>query len=88
MDSTITTLSPAFTLCPTDATIFTTFPGTAAETLTEPAPVAGAAAFGAAAGAAFGAGAAAFGAAAATGAAAFPFSSTVTSYADPLTVIV
>ena len=48
MDSTITTLSPAFTLCPTDATIFTTFPGTAAETLTEPAPAAGAAAFGAA----------------------------------------
>ena len=81
MDSTITTLSPAFTLCPTDATIFTTFPGTAAETLTEPAPAAGAAALGAAAGAA------AFGAAA-TGAAAFPFSSTVTSYAVPLTVIV
>ena len=48
---------------------------------------AGAAAFGAAAGAALGAGAAAFGAAA-TGAAAFPFSSTVTSYAVPLTVIV
>ena len=48
MDSTITTLSPAFTLCPTGATIFTTFPGTAAETLTEPAPAAGAAAFGAA----------------------------------------
>ena len=86
MDSTITTLSPAFTLCPTDATIFTTFPGTAAETLTEPAPAAGAAAFGAA-GAALGAGAAAFGAAA-TGAAAFPFSYTVTSYAVPLTVIV
>ena len=86
MDSTITTLSPAFTLCPTDATIFTTFPGTAAETLTEPAPAAGAAAFGAA-GAALGAGAAAFGAAA-TGADAFPFSSTVTSYAVPLTVIV
>ena len=86
MDSTITTLSPAFTLCPTDATIFTTFPGTAAETLTEPAPAAGAAAFGAA-GAALGAGAAAFGAAA-TGAAAFPFSSQVTSYAVPLTVIV
>ena len=64
MDSTITTLSPAFTLCPTDATIFTTFPGTAAETLTEPAPAAGAAALGAAAGAALGAGAAAFGAAA------------------------
>ena len=85
MDSTITTLSPAFTLCPTDATIFTTFPGTAAETLTEPAPAAGAAALGAAAGAALGA--AALGAAA-TGAAAFPFSSTVTSYSVPLTVIV
>ena len=86
MDSTITTLSPAFTLCATDATIVTTFPGAAAETLAEPAPAAGAAAFGAA-GAALGAGAAAFGAAA-TGAAAFPFSSTVTSYAVPLTVIV
>ena len=35
--STITMLSPAFTACPTDASIFTTLPGTEAVTFTEPA---------------------------------------------------
>ena len=49
---TITMLSPAFTACPTDASIFTTLPGTEAVTFTEPAP---AEAFGAAFGAALGA---------------------------------
>ena len=76
-------LSPAFTAWPTLATTFRTFPGTEAATFTEPAP---AAAFGAA----FGAGAALGAAAglAATGAETLPVSSTVTSYAVPLTVIV
>ena len=85
MDSRITTLSPAFTACPTLAATLTTFPGTEAVTFTAPAPApaAGAAAFGAAAGAALGA---AFGAAA--GADTLPVSSTVTSYAVPFTVIV
>ena len=76
-------LSPAFTACPTLAAIFRTFPGTEAATLTAPAPAA-------ALGAAYGAGAA-FGAAAgaaAAGAETLPVSSTVTSYAVPLTVIV
>ena len=36
--STITMLSPAFTACPTDASIFTTLPGTESVTFTEPAP--------------------------------------------------
>ena len=76
-------LSPAFTACPADATIFRTLPGTDAVTLTAPVPAAGAAALGA--GAAFGA---ATGAAAATGAETLPVSSTVTSYAVPFTVIV
>ena len=77
-------LSPAFTACPIDASIFTTLPGTEAVTFTEPAPAeAFGAAFGAALGAAFGA---AFGAAA--GAAVPLPSSTVTSYAVQLTVIV
>jgi|GEM_PF-4259698 len=80
MDSRITTLSPAFTACPTLAATLTTLPGTEAVTFTAPAPAAGAAAFGAAAGAAFGA---AFGAYDT-----LPVSSTVTSYAVPFTVIV
>ena len=76
-------LSPAFTACPTEATTLRTLPGTEALTLTAPAPAAGAAAFGAAAGAAFGAATGA-----AVGAETLPVSSTVTSYAVPLTVIV
>ena len=76
-------LSPTFTACPTVAAIFRTLPGTEAATLTEPAP---AAAFGAAFGAGAALGAAA--GAAATGAETLPVSSTVTSYAVPLTVIV
>ena len=76
-------LSPAFTACPTEATILRTLPGTEALTLTAPAPAAGAAAFGAAAGAAFGAATGA-----AVGAETLPVSSTVTSYAVPFTVIV
>ena len=79
MDSRITTLSPAFTACPTLAATLTTLPGTEAVTFTAPVPAAGAAAFGAAAGAALGA---AFGAAA--GADTLPVSSTVTSYAVPV----
>ena len=55
MDSRITTLSPAFTACPTLAATLTTLPGTEAVTFTAPAPAAGVAAFGAAAGAALGA---------------------------------
>lgn len=81
--SMIITVSPASTFCPTDVGTWNTLPAAPAFTWMLPAP---AAAFGAAAGAA---GAAALGAA--TGAAAgapAPFSSTVTSYTFPFTVIV
>ena len=79
------TASPFFTLCPTLASSLNTFPAAPAFTSMLPAfPAAGAAAFGAALGAALGA--AALGAAA--GAVPAPFSSTVTSYTLPLTVIV
>ena len=81
--SRITIASPAFTACPTLASTLNTLPGTEAFTSIAPAAAAGFAAAGAALGAAFGA---AFGAAAG---APFPaFSSTVTSYATPFTVIV
>ena len=69
-------LSPAFTDCPTLASTLNTLPGTEAVTFTAPAPPAGAAFFGAAAGAAFGA---AFLGAAAAGAPVPVPSSTVTS---------
>ena len=81
----MTTGSPAATLCPTFAAIWNTFPAAPAFTSIPPAAAAGAAGAGAAAGAA--ATGAATGAAA-TGAAHAPFSSTVTSYATPFTVIV
>ena len=69
--SIITTASPFFTLCPTLASSLNTLPAAPAFTWIEPAPAAGAAAFGAA-GAALGAvaGAAALGA---CGAAPAPF---------------
>ena len=76
-------VSPVFTTCPTLASILNTFPAAPAFTWMLPAPAD--ATFGAGAGAAFGA---AFGAAGATGAAPAPFSSTVTSYTFPFTVIV
>ena len=78
----ITTASPFFTAWPTFASILNTFPAAPAFTSMEPAPPAGAA-FGAAAGAVFGAVAGL-----AAGAAPAPFSSTVTSYTLPFTVIV
>ena len=77
------TVSPLETFCPTLASTLNTLPAAPASTLIQPAAPA---AFGAAAGA-FGAGAAFLGAAAAAGVAA-PFSSTVTSYTLPFTVIV
>ena len=80
----MTTASPFLTAAPTCFSILKTFPAAPASILTAPAP-AEAAFFGAAAGAA------AFGAAAgaaAAGAETLPVSSTVTSYAVPLTVIV
>ena len=83
IDSRITTLSPAFTACPTAASTLNTFPGTEAVISIPPAaPAAGAGAAAGAAGAATGA--------AATGAAegAPAPSSTVTLYAVPFTVIV
>ena len=70
------TVSPLETFCPTLASTLNTLPAAPASTLIPPAAPA---AFGAAAGA-FGAGTA--------GAAPVPFSSTVTSYTLPLTVIV
>ena len=75
-------LSPFLTASPTDFSSLNTFPAAPASILTLPAP---AAAAGFAAGAAAGA-AARLGAAA--GALTAPFSSTVTSYTLPFTVIV
>ena len=76
------TVSPFFTASPTFFSILNTFPAAPASILTLPAPALGAAA-------AFGAAGAATGAAALLGAApVLPFSSTVTSYTLPLTVIV